>query len=148
MSKKSQQGVTLIVVLLFLMLITLVGIMAVKRSTTDLKVATADQVDTFLLNSSDSANKRIEKIFGGIAPALQEVQKLQLGAAVAVICAGAGLTLKPKEVEALEEEIYDAGISEVTPPLVQFLLAMLNPAAKTAEQLDQAAEESAKTPKK
>lgn len=63
MSKKSQQGVTLIVVLLFLMLITLVGIMAVKRSTTDLKVATADQVDTFLLNSSDSANKRIEKIF-------------------------------------------------------------------------------------
>ena len=63
MSKKSQEGVTLIVVLLFLMLITLVGIMAVKRSTTDLKVATADQVDTFLLNSSDSANKRIEKIF-------------------------------------------------------------------------------------
>ena len=63
MSKKSQQGVTLIVVLLCLMLITLVGIMAVKRSTTDLKVATADQVDTFLLNSSDSANKRIEKIF-------------------------------------------------------------------------------------
>jgi len=45
------------------MLITLVGIMAVKRSTTDLKVATADQVDTFLLNSSDSANKRIEKVF-------------------------------------------------------------------------------------
>lgn len=63
MSKKSQEGVTLIVVLLFLMLITLVGIMAVKRSTTDLKVATADQVDTFLLNSSDSANKRIEKVF-------------------------------------------------------------------------------------
>lgn len=63
MSKKSQEGVTLIVVLLFLMLITLVGIMAVQRSTTDLKVATADQVDTFLLNSSDSANKRIEKVF-------------------------------------------------------------------------------------
>lgn len=63
MSKKSQQGVTLIVVLLFLMLITLVGIIAVKRSTTDLKVATADQIDTFLLNSSDSGNKRIEKIF-------------------------------------------------------------------------------------
>lgn len=63
MSKKSQEGVTLIVVLLFLMLITFIGIMAVKRSTTDLKVATADQVDTLLLNSSDSGNKRIEKIF-------------------------------------------------------------------------------------
>ncbi len=63
MSKKSQEGVTLIVVLLFLMLITFVGIIAVKRSTTDLKVATADQIDTLLLNSSDSGNKRIEKIF-------------------------------------------------------------------------------------
>lgn len=63
MTKKSQEGVTLIVVLMFLLLITLVGIIAVKRSTTDLKVATADQIDTFLLNSSDSANKRIEKIF-------------------------------------------------------------------------------------
>lgn len=63
MIKKSQEGVTLIVVLLFLMLITLVGIIAVKRSTTDLRVATADQVDTLLLNSSDSGNKRIEKIF-------------------------------------------------------------------------------------
>lgn len=63
MSKKSQEGVTLIVVLLFLMLITLVGVIAVNRSATDLRVATADQVDTFLLNSSDSGNKRIEKIF-------------------------------------------------------------------------------------
>ncbi|GAF51919.1 PilX N-terminal domain-containing pilus assembly protein [Psychrobacter sp. JCM 18900] len=61
MTRQSQEGVTLIVVLMFLMLITLVGIIAVKRSTTDLKVATADQIDTFLLNSSDSANKRIEK---------------------------------------------------------------------------------------
>lgn len=63
MRKQSQEGVTLIVVLLFLMLITLVGVIAVSRGTTDLKVATADQVDTFLLNSSDSANKRIERIF-------------------------------------------------------------------------------------
>lgn len=63
MSKQSQQGVTLIVVLLFLMLITLVGVIAVKRSTTDLRIATADQIDTLLLNSSDSANKRIEKVF-------------------------------------------------------------------------------------
>lgn len=63
MTRKSQEGVTLIVVLLFLMLITLVGIIAVKRSTTDLRVATADQIDTVLLNSSDSANKRIEKVF-------------------------------------------------------------------------------------
>lgn len=94
------------------------------------------------------AVKRIEQRFGGIAPALQEVQKLQLGAAAAVIAAGAGLMLKPKEVEALEEEIYEAGIGEVTPPLIQFLIALLNPAAKTAEDLEAAAEETAKKEKK
>jgi hypothetical protein len=94
------------------------------------------------------AVKRIEQRFGGIAPALQEVQKLQLGAAAAVIAAGAGLTLKPKEVEALEEEIYEAGIGEVTPPLIQFLIALLNPAAKTAADLEKAAEEADKKPKK
>lgn len=63
----SQQGATLIVVLIFLILITLLGAIAVRQSTTDLKIATADQVDTLLLNASDSANKRIEKIFDSSA---------------------------------------------------------------------------------
>ena len=94
------------------------------------------------------AVKRIEQRFGGISPALQEVQKLSLGVAAAIIAAGAGLTLKPKEVEELEEEIYDAGISEVTPPLIQFLIALLNPAARTAAELEKAAEESEKKGKK
>jgi len=94
------------------------------------------------------AVKNIERRFGGISPALQEVQKLSLGAAVAVIAAGAGLTLKLKEVEALEEEIYQAGIGEVTPPLIQYLLALLNPAAKTEEELAKDAEEGASKGKK
>jgi|26BtaG_2_1085354.scaffolds.fasta_scaffold00258_13 Tfp pilus assembly protein PilE len=64
----SQQGATLIIVLIFLLLITLLGAIAVRQSTTDLKVATADQVDTLLLNASDSANKRIEKIFESSDP--------------------------------------------------------------------------------
>lgn len=64
----SQQGATLIVVLIFLLLITFLGAIAVRQSTTDLKVATADQVDTLLLNASDSANKRIEKIFESSNP--------------------------------------------------------------------------------
>lgn len=64
----AQQGATLIIVLIFLLLITLLGAIAVRQSTTDLKVATADQVDTLLLNASDSANKRIEKIFESSNP--------------------------------------------------------------------------------
>ena len=57
----SQQGVALIVVLLFLILITLAGAIAVKNSTTDLKLATSEQADTLMLNTADNTNKSIEQ---------------------------------------------------------------------------------------
>lgn len=58
----NQQGVALVVVLLFLILITLAGAIAVRNSTTDLKLATSEQVDTLLLNTADNTNKNIEEI--------------------------------------------------------------------------------------
>lgn len=61
----NQQGVVLIVVLLFLILIALAGAMAVRQSNTDLKTATADQINTILLQSSDSANERLEAVING-----------------------------------------------------------------------------------
>lgn len=57
-----QQGVALIVVLLFLVLITLAGVIAVRSSTTDLKLATSDQADALLLNTADNNNKSIEQL--------------------------------------------------------------------------------------
>lgn len=58
----NQQGIALVVVLLFLILITLAGVIAVRNSTTDLKLATSEQVDTLLLNTADNTNKNIEEI--------------------------------------------------------------------------------------
>lgn len=58
----NQQGVALVVVLLFLILITLAGAIAVRNSTTDLKLATSEQADTLLLNTADNTNKSIEQI--------------------------------------------------------------------------------------
>lgn len=55
-----QRGAVLIVVLLFLTLIILAGVIAVRNSTTDLKLATSDQINTVLLQSSDSVNNKIE----------------------------------------------------------------------------------------
>ena len=55
-----QHGAVLIVVLLFLILIMLVGVLAVRNSSTDLKLATSDQINTILLQSSDSVNNKIE----------------------------------------------------------------------------------------
>ena len=61
----SQQGAVLIVVLLFLVLIILAGAIAVKQSTTDLRLATSDQINTLLLQSSDNANQNIEQSING-----------------------------------------------------------------------------------
>ena len=95
--------------------------------------------EIYTLNFNLKAVRSIERFFGGISPALAELQKFSLSAAAKVIIAGANLTLKPKEVEALEEEIYDQGVGEVTVPLITFVVALLNPAAKTEEELEKAA---------
>lgn len=63
--RNSERGATLIVVLLFLVLIMLAGAIAVRQSNTDLKVATSDQINTVLLQSSDSANQKLEMMVNG-----------------------------------------------------------------------------------
>lgn len=61
---RHQTGVALIVVLLFLILITMAGAIAVRQSTVDLKVATSDQAGALMLNSSDSVLSHIEQAAG------------------------------------------------------------------------------------
>lgn len=57
----SQSGAVLIVVLFVLILIMIVGTIAVRQSTTDLKVATADQVNKLLFQANDAALMKVEK---------------------------------------------------------------------------------------
>lgn len=57
----SQSGAVLVVVLLVLILIMIVGAIAVRQSTTDLKVATADQVNKLLFQANDAALLKVEK---------------------------------------------------------------------------------------
>lgn len=68
-SISTQKGAVLIVVLLFLVLIILVGVIAVKQSTTDLRLATSDQINTLLLQSADNANQNIEQSVNGSSDA-------------------------------------------------------------------------------
>ena len=65
LSSHTQQGAVLIVVLLFLVLIIFAGVIAVKQSTTDLRLATSDQINTLLLQSADNANQNIEQSLNG-----------------------------------------------------------------------------------
>ncbi|SLJ83531.1 PilX N-terminal domain-containing pilus assembly protein [Psychrobacter sp. DAB_AL43B] len=68
-SVSTQQGAVLIVVLLFLVLIILVGAIAVKQSTTNLRLATSDQINTLLLQSADNANQNMEQGVNGSSDA-------------------------------------------------------------------------------
>ncbi len=57
----AQSGAVLIVVLLVLVLIMLIGTIAIQRSSTDLKLATASQVSKLTFQSSDAAFTKLEK---------------------------------------------------------------------------------------
>lgn len=62
---QSQQGATLIVVMLVLLLIMVAGAMSVRQSRVDLQVATGDQINTVLLQTADNANHQLEGIVNG-----------------------------------------------------------------------------------
>lgn len=62
--KHNQQGAALIAVLLFLILITVAGAIALRQGSTDLKVATIDQANALMFNSSDSVLANIERASG------------------------------------------------------------------------------------
>lgn len=61
LSGQHQAGAALIAVLLFLILITIAGVIAVRQSSVDLKVATSDQANVLMLNGSDSVLADIEQ---------------------------------------------------------------------------------------
>lgn len=56
-----QSGVALIVVLFILILIMVIGAVAIRSSTTDLKVSTAAQVNKLLFQANDAAFMKVEK---------------------------------------------------------------------------------------
>lgn len=60
---KQQRGATLIVVLILLLLISIVGVYAIRQSIFSLKLATNAQVQTLLMQTSDVALDHLEKNF-------------------------------------------------------------------------------------
>lgn len=58
--RAAQQGAALLVVLVVLVIVMLAGVMTMQRSSTDLKLATSDQINTLLLQAADSGNQKLE----------------------------------------------------------------------------------------
>lgn len=59
--RRTESGAVLIVVLLVLLLVSILGVIVLKRSTTDLKVATASQISQLMFQANDDAFGKVEK---------------------------------------------------------------------------------------
>ena len=87
------------------------------------------------------AVRAIEGRFGGLLPAMQVVGSANMGAIAFVIAAGSGVdTGKRKELEAVEEAVFEGGVDEVGAQVVPFLRALLNPGGKSKAELEQGAD--------
>ncbi len=87
------------------------------------------------------AVKGIEARFGGLGPAYESIRALNVSATAAIIAIGAGLSTKPKDLEALEDDIFNAGLAVVNPEILPYLTAMLNPSARNADEAEAEAEQ-------
>ncbi len=61
---KTQQGASLIMVLLVIVMVALIGTYALKKSSTDLTISTSAQVRTLSFQSSDLGVAKFEKVIG------------------------------------------------------------------------------------
>lgn len=97
---------------------------------------------TYTLKPSLRAVRAIEGRFGGLLPALQVIGSANLGGIAFVIAAGSGVdTTKRKELEAVEEAVFEGGVDEVGSQVVPFVRALLNPGGKSKEELEKEAGE-------
>lgn len=102
--------------------------------TTDVEIGNK----TYTLKFTLKAVRGIERHFGGIQGAMQELFKLGIGPVALIIALGAGLDYKRKDLEALEEAIFEEGLSNVNPKVINYVTKLLNPSAKSDEELAEA----------
>lgn len=105
------------------------------HGTTDVTIGT----ETFTLKPSLKAVRNIEAYFGGISPAIGQLGQLKTSAIAAVVLIGTGQDFKPKDIEAMEEKIFEAGIREVNPQVLPYVTNLLNPGGKSKEELEASA---------
>lgn len=94
----------------------------------------------YTLKPSLRAVRAIENRFGGLLPALTSVGAANISHTAFVIAAGSGVdATKRKELEAVEESVYEGGVDAVGAQVIPFLKALLNPSGKTEDEIQQAA---------
>ncbi|MFJ3487727.1 hypothetical protein ACIPL1_30520 [Pseudomonas sp. NPDC090202] len=96
---------------------------------------------TYTLKSTLRAARAIESKFGGLLPAMSALTQGSVAVTAAIIAAGAGLDVnKRKELEQVEEQVFEGGVNAVGGQVLPFIQALLNPGGKTNAELAELAE--------
>lgn len=81
--------------------------------------------ETYTLQPTLGAVRAIEAHFGGLRGASQAINALSIDGCAVIIAGGAGLT--GKAAEAVAEQVWQAGVLEVSVQLNAYLVALYNP---------------------
>lgn len=84
--------------------------------------------EVYTLTPTVTAIQKIDRQFGGLRAAMQQVAGLSPDAACAIIAAGAGLG--QRQAQALPGLVFAAGIVNVAGPVSEYLMALLNPSGE------------------
>lgn len=86
--------------------------------------------ETYTLRPTLGAVRAIEAYFGGLRGASQAINALSIDGCAVIIAGGAGLTGKAAEV--IPEQVWQAGVLEVSVQLNAYLMALYNPKGPNA----------------
>jgi len=88
----------------------------------------------YTLKVTMAACDKIEKRFGGITDALEASGKMNTDTLATIISCGANIG--QREFKDLKNDVFDHGILNVTPIVVEFLGLMLDPTGKDKSEDD------------
>lgn len=92
--------------------------------------------ETYTLKPTLGAVRAIEAHFGGLRGASQAINALSVDGCAVIIAGGAGLS--GKDAEAIPEQVWQAGVLEVSVQLNAYLVALYNPKGPDAGKSEQA----------
>lgn len=81
----------------------------------------------YTLLPTPEAYDKIDREFGGIVQAIERVRSLSLHAVSRMVIIGIGTTSKGGQ-EKLKQLVFEAGVARVGPAIIEYLLALANPA--------------------
>lgn len=96
--------------------------------------------ETLTLKPTLAALEKIDDEFkvGGLREAINKVASMKLDAVAFIVCAGAALDQKASRE--IKEKIFRAGLLNVVGPVSDYLVSLMNPTGRTAEEASEGGE--------